>query len=269
MELSRPIKVAGVDRGLSPLIERVRTLVQAARRAAASSINLLQVRTNFEIGRLIVENEQTGIARAAYGAETLLHLSASLTAEFGRGFSAVNLSHMRKFYLLWRDRVPILQKPSEKSAAISEKPSRKSDLIRQKPSDPSVLSYPFTLGWSHYVTLLGIEDEKERRFYEIEAAESDWSIPEFKRQLSSGLYERLALSRNKTRMRKLAEEGHRVSRPVDLMKEPLVLEFLGLEEKPSYSESDLESAIIDKLQHFLLELGKGFLFEARQKLLTF
>ena len=260
MEPRRPPKSVGVTRSLSSLIEQVRGLVQSARRVAAASVNTLQVRTNFEIGRLIVEHEQAGIARAAYGDETLKQLSASLIAEFGRGFSETNLKMMRQFYLAWKDKVlPIGQKPSDELPAISEKPSRKfTDRLN-----------PFMFGWSHYVVLLGIKDAKERRFYEIEAAESGWSIPEFKRQLNSGLYERLALSRNKKRMRKLAEEGHRVNRPSDLMKEPLVLEFLGLNEKPSYSESDLESAIIDKLQHFLLELGKGFLFEARQKRFTF
>jgi len=255
----RPLNAVSIVPSLSSLIDQVRTLLRSARQAAATHVNILQVRTNFEIGHLIVEHEQAGIARAVYGAKTPTHLSSSLTAEFGRGFSEVNLSNMRKFYLLWRDCMPILQKPSKELPAISEKASRKS----------APRFNPFTLGWSHYVVLLSIKDPKERRFYEIEAAQSGWSIPEFKRQLNSGLYERLALGRNKKRIRKLAEEGYRVSQPSDLMKEPLVLKFLGLEEKPSYSESDLESAIIDKLQHFLLELGKGFLFEARQKRFTF
>ena len=176
---AKPIKTDGVVRSLSPLIAQVRTLVQSARRAAAANINTLQVRTNFEIGRLIVEHEQAGIARAAYGKETLVHLSASLIAEFGRGFSEDNLSNMRKFYLLWQDRAgPLPQKTSGQLGPISEKPSRKL----------AVLSNPFILGWSHYVILLGIKDEKERRFYEIEAAQSGWSIPEFKRQLNSSLY---------------------------------------------------------------------------------
>ncbi len=128
---------------------------------------------------------------------------------------------------------------------------------------------PFPLSWSHYVVLLSIKNEDERRFYEIESVQSSWSVPELKRQLSSGLYERLALSRDKKRVRKLAEEGQAVERPIDVIKDPYVLEFLGLEEVAAYSETDLESAIIDKLQHFLLELGKGFLFEARQKRFTF
>jgi predicted nuclease of restriction endonuclease-like (RecB) superfamily len=126
-----------------------------------------------------------------------------------------------------------------------------------------------TLSWSHYVVLLSIKDANERSFYEIESANSGWSQPELKRQVASCLYERLALSRDKKRIRKLAEEGQTVTQPADLLRNPLVLEFLGLDEKPGYSETDLESAIIDRLQHFLLELGKGFLFEARQKRFTF
>jgi predicted nuclease of restriction endonuclease-like (RecB) superfamily len=127
----------------------------------------------------------------------------------------------------------------------------------------------FTLSWSHYVFLLGIKSVDERKFYEIEAKQQDWSLRELKRQFNSGMYERLALSRDKEGIRKLAQKGQIVAKPQDLLKEPCVLEFLGLDEKAKYSESDLESAIIDKLEHFLLELGKGFLFEARQKRFTF
>lgn len=128
---------------------------------------------------------------------------------------------------------------------------------------------PFSLSWSHYVFLLGIKKADERDFYEIEAASQDWTVRELKRQFDSGLYERLALSRDKDGIRQLAQQGQIVSRPQDLLKEPLVLEFLGLSEQARYSESDLEGAIISQIEHFLLELGKGFLFEARQKRFTF
>jgi len=142
--------------------------------------------------------------------------------------------------------------------------------LEQKGQTPSGKSAaPFTLSWSHYVLLLTIKNPEERSFYEIEATQSGWSLPELKRQLNSGLYERLALSRNKKQVRLLADKGHTVTQPSDMLKDPYILEFLGLEEKPAYSESDLEAAIIGKLQHFLLELGKGFLFEARQKRFTF
>jgi predicted nuclease of restriction endonuclease-like (RecB) superfamily len=128
---------------------------------------------------------------------------------------------------------------------------------------------PFHLSWSQYVFLLGITDRDERHFYEIESTENSWSLRELKRQYDSGLYERLALSRDKKKIKELSAKGHLVEKPEDLLKEPYVLEFLGLDEKEAYSEQDLESAIIDKLEHFLLELGKGFLFEARQKRFTF
>ena len=263
---------------VAPLIERVRILVRAARQAAAGAINTLQVVTNFEIGRLIVEYEQQGSERAAYGMETLKVMSATLTREFGRGFSERNLEYFRKFYLLWKDRVAeISQKPSAKSRpAISQKASAKSRRPKALGRSSAVLpafignlSSPFQISWSHYVELLGIGDGNERRFYEIESANSGWSQPELKRQIASCLYERLALSRDKKRVRELAEKGHTIVQPADLLRTPVVLEFFGLEEAPIYSETDLETALIDKLQHFLLELGKGFLFEARQKRFTF
>jgi predicted nuclease of restriction endonuclease-like (RecB) superfamily len=128
---------------------------------------------------------------------------------------------------------------------------------------------PFTLGWSHYVFLLRIKDPNELSFYEIEAGAQNWTVRELRRQFDSGLYERLALSRDKDGIRRLAREGQTVAQASDLLKEPLVLEFLGLDERSQYSESDLESAIIGQIERFLLELGKGFLFEARQRRFTF
>lgn len=248
-----------MSRGLGPLPEQARTLVQSARRTAAVNINTLQVLTNFGIGRLIVEHGQQGQDRATYGKETLKRLAVSLTAEFGRGFSERNLQYMRKFFLIWKERAP----------QISQKPSAKlpPSMMAQPPS--GTLPVPFTLSWSHYVVLLGIRSEQEHRFYEVESAQSEWSVQELKRQVNSSLYELLALSRDKTRVRRLAAEGHIATKPSDMLKDPYILEFLGLEDKPTYSETDLESAIIGKLQQFLLELGKGFLFEARQKRFTF
>ena len=262
---------------LKGLLTEVRQLIQSARRGVATVVDTFQVMTNFEIGRRIVEHEQKGAKRAAYGSELLKELSARLTEEFGRGFSEDNLSNMRRFFLTWRDRVAqisetasrklvgaeILQTVSEKSQTASRKlvPAQ----IRQTPSGKS----PFTLSWSHYVVLMTIKDPDERSFYEIESRQADWDVRELKRQKASCLYERLALSRDKAGIRKLAKEGQVIVRPEDLLKEPLVLEFLGLEEKSGYSETDLEQAIIDRLEHFLLELGKGFLFEARQKRFTF
>ena len=229
MKTKSPNTQSSVARSFGSLIEQVRTLVQSARRAAANNVNTLQVLTNFEIGRLIVQHEQQGTIRAEYGKQLLKELAERLILEFGRGFSRSNLQSMRNFFLLYENRHhQICQKPSGK------------------------LPFPFPLSWSHYVILIGIKDPHERSFYEIEAAQSGWSIPEFKRQLNSGLYERLALSRNKQGILDLAKKGQLVQKPQDILKSPLVLEFLGMDEKTGYSESDLETAIINRLQHFLL-----------------
>lgn len=220
-----------------PLLEKIADLILSNRQKVAAVVNLTMVHTYFEIGRMIVEDEQQGKQKAEYGKQLLKNLSVHLTERFGRGFSADNLENMRRFFLAY---------------SISETPSRK-----------------FALSWSHYLVLLKIENSGERSFYEIESAANQWSIRELKRQYHASLYERLALSRNKTEALKLATQGQRVEQPADILKNPLTLEFLGLEEKAVYSESDLENAIISKIQHFLLELGKGFLFEARQKRFTF
>jgi predicted nuclease of restriction endonuclease-like (RecB) superfamily len=257
---------------VSELLHEIRELIQAARRAVLHSVDLIQVLTNFEVGRRIIEHEQDGAERAEYGKALLKELSAALTAEFGRGFSRSNLEYMRKFYLTYQDRAAqIEQAPSAKFLADekSQIPSGKSVAARKSQMPSGTFAVPFNLSWSQYVFLISINNPDERSFYEIEAAQGGWTLPELKRQFNSGLYERLALSRDKDGVKKLASEGQLVSRPEDLLREPYVLEFLGLDEKVKYSESDLESAIIDKLEHFLLELGKGFLFEARQRRFTF
>jgi predicted nuclease of restriction endonuclease-like (RecB) superfamily len=261
------------------LITEVRDLIQSARRSVAAVVDTFQVMTNFEIGRRIVEHEQKGAKRAAYGAELLKELSGRLTEEFGRGFSVTNLKLMRQFFT--ENHLRIGQKASDQfgDGQIWQQPAAKlsSATMSQKPSDQLAiqqkslvkLNRPFTISWSHYVVLLGIKDPEERSFYEIEATNEGWSEPELRRQKASCLYERLALSRDKAGIKSLASEGQLITRPEDLFKEPLVLEFLGLDEQNCYSESDLESSIISHLEKFLLELGKGFLFEARQKRFTF
>lgn len=262
-------KKSGTPGRVDALLVSIRELILSARRVAARSVDILQVLTSFEIGRRIVEHEQQGEARAEYGKQVLSDLAERLTAEFGRGFSRSNLQNMRNFFLLYQDRLPhICQMPSGKLHDVQSKALKEPSLqIAQTPS--AQLAAVFPLSWSQYIFLIGIRNKGERRFYEMEAAQNSWTLPELKRQFDSGLYERLSLSRDKDGIRKLAQEGQTVARPQDLLKEPYVLEFLGLDEKVKYSESDLESAIIDKLEHFLLELGKGFLFEARQKRFTF
>jgi predicted nuclease of restriction endonuclease-like (RecB) superfamily len=192
-------------------------------------------------------------------------LAARLTGEFSGGFSRTNLASMRQFYMTYPDRIPkIIQTASGQFPVLP---------IVQTPSgqlqDASGQSQPpFSLSWSHYVFLIGLKEE-ERSFYEIEAAQQGWTLRELRRQFDAGLYERLALSRDKQAIRDLALQGQNVAKPQDLLKDPYVLEFLGIEEKARYSESDLESAIVTHIEKFLLELGKGFLFESRQKRFTF
>ena len=253
IESTPTASVAGA--GEDPLYARIHALVLAARQTVARGVDLVQVRTNFEIGRHVVEHEQRGRPRAGYGRDVLKKLAQRLTAEFGGGFSLTNLKLMRQFYL-------------QNAARMGQTPS---DLLPPTAMGQTVSDRfsAFQLSWSHCVFLLGIKNADERSFYEIESSQQDWTLREMKRQFDSGLYERLALSRDKERIRALARQGQVVSQPADVLKEPLVLEFLGLSEQAGYSESDLEGAVINQIGQFLLELGKGFLFEARQKRFTF
>lgn len=267
-----------------PLLAELRGLIAAARRAAKRQVDVLQVRMNFEIGRRIVEHEQGGVGRAAYGAGTLNKVSTALTQEFGRGFSLSNLKLCRLFYLQRHltDHLPTGLPPvpppvlsiGQTVSGFSAKPAANRSIKPKKGKSQTVSGFSQideslpTLSWSHCVFLMGVEDSDERQFYEHEATTQGWSLRELERQFNSALYERLALSRNKAGVRALARKGHQVNAANDLIKDPLVLEFLGLEERTSYSENDLETAIIDKLGQFMLELGKGFLFEARQRRFT-
>jgi len=253
------------SRNSTPLYEAIRRLVLSARQSAARGVNLLQVYTNYEIGRRIVEQEQMGAERAQYGKELLNELAARLTGESGNGFSVSSLRYMRQFYLAYPERIaPIRQTLSGEFPAFPIHQTLSGELQ----TTGNTTSKPFILSWSHYVFLIGLKPE-ERNFYEIEADQQGWTLRELRRQFDAGLYERLALSRDKQAIRDLARQGQHVAKPQDLLKDPYVLEFLGIEEKVRYSESDLESAIVTHIEKFLLELGKGFLFESRQKRFTF
>lgn len=241
------------------LFENIKTLLHEARSAVARNINTAMVMTYFEIGRMIIEHEQKGAKRAEYATETLKLLSQELTAEFGKGYSKSNLEYMRKFYLMY----------GKTQTVSGQSHNYKNDKVPAKYATLSRISPEiFKLSWSHYVFLMRLP-EAERKFYEIEAVKQNWSLRELERQFNSSLYERLALSRAKHRVKELSQKGHILSTPQDAIKEPYVLEFLGLKEESSYSETDLETAIINKIEHFLLELGKGFLFVGRQKRFTF
>ena len=235
-------------------------LLQSARNKVVQTVNQTMVLTYFEIGRMIVEEEQEGKERAGYGKKVIKELSKVLTNEFGKGFSERNIEQMRQFYLVY-------SKPQTLSAdfkEISQTSSAKSK------SDISVTtSQNFKLSWSHYLKLMRIDDENERQFYEIESFKNNWSVRELQRQFDSALYTRLVLSRDKDKVKELSEKGLVLEKPKDAIKDPYILEFIGLPEHTKYSESQLEQEIIDKLEHFLLELGNGFTFVARQKRITF
>ena len=217
------------------IFQQIKKLLHSAKSKIATSINTQMVKVYFEIGRIIVEYEQQGKEKAEYGKATLKILSKKLTKEFGRGFSERNLEYMRKFYLCY---------------SISQ-----------------TASAELKLSWSHYVLLIHLDD-LSRKFYEIETVKSHWGVRELDRQISSQLFERLAISKNDAEISKLSSEGQIIENPDDIIKEPYVLEFLDLEHK-KYSENELETKIIDNLEHFLLELGTGFAFVGRQKRFSF
>lgn len=252
------------------LFSQVVELLQNARQQVLRTVNSTMVCTYFEIGRMIVKEEQNGKDRAEYGKQLLKGLSEQLTNEFGKGFSVANLENIRKFYLVYSisETVSrILQiHNSETMSRISENLNSSSLITNSKMQ--SLISI-FKLTWSHYSFLMRIDDEKERRFYEIESEKYNWSVRELKRQYDSTLYTRLALSRDKEGILKLSEKGQIIEKPKDIIKDPYILEFLGLPELHQYSESELEEEIINKLEHFLLELGHGFTFVARQNRITF
>ena len=219
------------------IYQEIHDLLHKARQDIISNVNYTMTKTYFLIGKRIVEEEQDGNKRAEYGKKLMKTLSEKLTKEFGRGFSQRNLEQMRTFYLRY---------------SISQ-----------------TVSAEFKLSWSHYLILMRMEDINARNFYEIEAFENNWSLRELKRQVNSSLYERLVLSKDKEKVKELAVKGQIIEKAQDVIKDPYILEFLGLDEKSDYSENKLETEIINKLEMFLLELGKGFTFVGRQVRFTF
>ncbi len=223
-----------VESRLDKLHGQVREILTLARGRAWQAINTAMVEAYWEVGRVIVEEEQAGTGRAGYGKRVLEGLAERLTAEFGKGFDQSNLRNMRAFFLSYPIR----------------------DALRRE------------LSWTHYRLLLRVDKPDARTFYEAEAVNARWSTRELERQINSLLFERLALSRDKAGLMALAQKGHEISQPSDLVKDPLVLEFAGLRQDEQLRESDLEQALISKLQQFLLELGKGFAFMGRQQRIT-
>ena len=218
------------------IYQEIKELLYSAKNRVYQTINTTMTQTYFQIGKRIVEEEQGGEIRAEYGSALLKNLSSELIKEFGKGYSEQNLKNMRQFYLIYQKR--------------------------------QTVSSEFKLSWSHYIFLTRIENINERNFYEIESIENSWSLRELKRQFDSGLFERLKLSSDKQKVKELSLNGQVIQTAQDLIKDPYILEFVGLPELSSYSENELEQKLIDKLEHFLLELGKGFTFVARQKRIT-
>ena len=255
---------------MDALFERISDLIEQARRRVMTSVNIAEVYTKYSIGQYIVEEEQQGNTRAEYGKQVLKELSVRLTERFGDGWSYPTMKNIRQFYLIYSKRLnsvePIEEEKAKRCLPNSNNETASISVTLSQKSDDSI---SFTLSWSHYLILMRIENPDARSFYEIECSQQQWSVRQLSRQVGSSLYERLALSRNKDEVMRLATEGQTIEKPSDIIKNPMTLEFLGLKPDEAYTETKLENAIISKLQTFLLELGKGFLFEKRQKRFTF
>ena len=222
---------------MSAIVSEIKTVLETARGNVAKQVNSELLNAYWNVGRIIAEYEQSSPDRADYGKQTLKELSRELTAEFGKGFSRANLYNMRQFYMTY-----------EKIQTVSGK-----------------------LSWSHYCELLTISDADKRSFYEKETVNSNWSVRELKRQIDSSLFERLLLSRgdaNKEQVLALAENGIEIAEPADIIRDPYVFEFLGLPEDKPIMESDLERALVQQIEKFLLELGRGFMFVGTQQRVT-
>jgi predicted nuclease of restriction endonuclease-like (RecB) superfamily len=245
------------------LYQRVAEILEQARGQVARTVNTAMVQSYWLIGREIVEVEQAGEQRADYGEEVIQKLAARLMGVYGKGFSAQNLRRMRQFYQVFSSGSAL---PEIRSALPSK--SSGGPIRSAPPSEFKAALFPPALGWTHYVILMRISNPTARAFYEIEAAREAWSTRQLERQIGALLFDRLAKNRDPAAVLALARQGQEVSRPNDVIKDPFVLEFLDLGERTRFHERDVEQAIIDRLETFLLEMGKGFCFVARQKRLT-
>ena len=257
--MKKPIvKADELDAQYQSIFGDVSSIIDAARQSAARSVNAIMTAAYWMIGQHIVEFEQRGKERAEYGTALIERLAVDLTERFGRGFGAVNLSQMKRFYLLWPSE-RILQTPSEKLGDAENMPTTSAE------SSLASIASRFPLPWSAYVRLLSVKNINAREFYETEALRGGWSIRQLDRQINSQFYERTALSKNKAAILTKGQKAQPEDRvlPEEEIKDPFVLEFLDL--KDEYSESDLEEALISHLETFLMELGEDFCFMGRQK----
>ena len=269
------------------LYSRIRDILVSARTGVARTVNTTQVMANWLIGREIVEEEQKGAKRADYGQALLADISRRLARDFGSGGSVRNLEYCRTFYsayprLLSSGKSNAVRSISSTVTFPNAPRSISNTLSRKSPNPPPLAEIGYAprsqswapgllhpnLSWTHYRTLVRIDRPEARSFYEIEAIKNNWSARELERQMASLLYDRLARSRDKKGLLRLATKGQEVARAADAFKDPVVIEFLGLPESPRLVESDLEQALLNNLQTFLLELGRGFAFVARQERIT-
>lgn len=242
---------------LKILCQKAVDLIDRARNTAIREVNLVQLLTYYTLGKWIVEVQQGGSGRAKYGKRVLETLSDALNHAFGKGYSVSTLTNIRKFYEIYKNRIP--------APMVTD--------FAEPNSQPLVTKFgndvPFRLSWTHYLILMRIQNEEERDFYEQLAIQENWGKRELSRQYGSSLYERMLIGKDKQQILRLSKKGRLAEKPADLVKDPYILEFLGIPEQTDFSETELESRLIDHLQEFLLELGTGFAFVARQKRFTF
>ena len=242
---------------LKILCQKAVDLIDRARNTAIREVNLVQLLTYYTLGKWIVEVQQGGSGRAKYGKRVLETLSDALNHVFGKGYSVSTLTNIRKFYEIYKNRIP--------APMVTD--------FAEPNSQPLVTKFgndvPFRLSWTHYLILMRIQNEDERDFYERLAIQENWGKRELSRQYGSSLYERMLIGKDKQQILRLSKKGRLAEKPADLVKDPYILEFLGIPEQTDFSETELESRLIDHLQEFLLELGTGFAFVARQKRFTF
>ena len=242
---------------LKILCQKAVDLIDRARNTAIREVNLVQLLTYYTLGKWIVEVQQGGSGRAKYGKRVLETLSDALNHVFGKGYSVSTLTNIRKFYEIYKNRIP--------APMVTD--------FAEPNSQPLVTKFgndvPFRLSWTHYLILMRIQNEEERDFYEQLAIQENWGKRELSRQYGSSLYERMLIGKDKQQILRLSKKGRLAEKPADLVKDPYILEFLGIPEQTDFSETELESRLIDHLQEFLLELGTGFAFVARQKRFTF
>ncbi len=251
------------------LYKRIKQIIDSAKNHVARSVNSTQVLTNWLIGREIIEEEQRGKKRAGYGEGLIRDVATRLQSDYGQGYSLANVKHFKKFYLEYQG-LTDLQKGYAVSSLLEQKDKStslaKGYAVRSLSCEPGKLNP--NLSWTHYRSLLRVEKPEARAFYEIEASKNNWATRELDRQINSLLYERLAKSKDKKGLMRLATKGQEILKPDDVFKDPVVIEFLGLPESHRLVETKLEEALISNLQAFLLELGKGFAFVSRQERLS-